>query len=83
MLDSVIITSATAGAPITIWDATTTDSTLRNNTATSTLNYWSFQATSLGGTYKIGARFTNGLIVEAISTTTQVGVASSTITWQY
>ena len=62
-LGSVVITGAAAGT-FEIYDATTTNTTLRTITATSSLvKLASFPTNAAAGTYTFDTAFSNGLIV--------------------
>jgi len=68
-LGSVIITGAGAGT-INLYDATTTDITLRTgNTATSSLYIATIPDSTVAGTYTFDTSFYTGLLVEIIGTT--------------
>lgn len=78
---SVVITKQTQATTLNIYDATTTDITLRNNVATSSILLASFGTSTPVGTYVFDSNFKTGLIVDP----TPIGggmVASSTITWK-
>ena len=78
---SVIITKQTQVTTLNIYDATTTDITLRNNVATSSILLASFGTSTPVGTYVFDSNYKTGLIVDP----TPIGgnmVASSTITWK-
>ncbi len=74
-LGSVTITTAGTGK-LTLYDATTTNASLRTKTATTTLA--NFNITTTVGTYTFDAIFYDGLIVEFTGT----NVASSSITYR-
>lgn len=62
-LDKVVITAAGAGT-FELYDATTTDATLRTITATSSLTKLaSFPANAAVGTYDLNVGFSQGLII--------------------
>jgi hypothetical protein len=73
-MGSVIITGAGAGV-MTLYDATTTNSSLRTKAATTTLV--SIPASAAAGTYTFDIQFYQGLIVELSGT-----VPTSTISWR-
>lgn len=73
-LGSVIITGTGPGI-VTIYDATTSDPTLRTRTATTTLA--SFQTTATPGTYTFDSTYNDGLLVDFTA-----GVGSTTITYR-
>lgn len=76
-LGSVIIEGATEGANLKIYDATTSNITLRGNTSTSSIQIANFITTSLGGTYTFDIILQYGLLIEAGS-----GIASTSITYR-
>lgn len=68
VLGSVVITGAAAGT-FELYDATTTDATLRTITATTSLTKLaSFPTNAAAGTYVFDIAFTQGLIVAFTST---------------
>ena len=76
-LGSVVITGAAAGT-FEIYDATTTNSTLRTITATSSLKKLaSFPTNAAAGTYTFDVAFTQGMIVAFTGTQ-----GTTTITWR-
>jgi hypothetical protein len=75
-LGSVVITIAGAsGDSMTLYDATTTNATLRTNTATTVLA--SFNSNATVGTYTFDTIFNYGLLLEATSK-----MGSTTITYR-
>jgi len=78
ILGSIVITTSTP-APLTIYDATTTNIALRNNVATSTLVLANMGVSVAAGTYTFDVRYKNGLIAVY---SPSLGVASSTITFR-
>lgn len=73
-LGSVVILGAAAGQ-IYLYDATTTNSSLRTKSATTTLAI--FPTSAAAGTYTFDAVFKEGLIVEF-----QTAMPTTTITWR-
>lgn len=78
VLGSVVITKSTA-APISIYDATTTDITKRASVATSSITLATFGASVAAGTYTFDTVFNTGLLIDPMGTGL---VASSTVTWK-
>lgn len=74
-LAQVTVTTS-GGNTLDIYDATTTNATLRTNTATTTLAH--FQTVGTNETFTFDAIYRYGLIVQTSTT----NVASSTITWR-
>jgi mannose/fructose/N-acetylgalactosamine-specific phosphotransferase system component IID len=74
ILGSVVITGAGAGQ-ITLYDATTTNSSLRTKLATTTIV--NIPASTAAGTYTFDVVFNDGLIFEYSGT-----APTSTITWK-
>lgn len=76
-LGSVVITKSGTG-PLTVYDATTTNITLRNNVATTSLIIASFPSSPDAGTYTFDAEFKRGLLIDFTGTT----VSTSTVTYR-
>ncbi len=76
-LGSVIIQTVGTGA-LTLYDATTTDNTLRASTATSTITLANWQITTSLGTYTFDVAFKNGLTAVWVGTNN----ATTTITYR-
>ena len=74
VLGSVVITGANAGTFI-LYDATTTNATLRTKTATTTIA--TYPTNLLAGEYPCECTFNDGLILDYVT-----GLASSTISWK-
>src|SRR4051812_21743146 len=66
-LGSVIVTTIGTGS-LTLYDATTTDNTLRASVATSTITVANWQITTSLGTYTFDTSFKNGLIAVWVGT---------------
>lgn len=73
---SVVITGTGAGK-MNFYDATTTDSTLREVSATSSIQKISIQESTAVGTYTYDAIFKDGIILEIIG-----AQPTTTITWR-
>ena|SRR3990167_3041602 len=78
VLGSVNILNANT-SPFTIYDATTTDTTLRGNTSTSSLILAEFPASPTEGSYHFDIEFKRGLLVDYDATAT---VSTSTISYR-
>ena len=79
-LGSVVIT-AVGTDPIFVYDASTTDATMRGNIATTSLPLIAFfPASEPVGTYTFDAKFVNGLVIVQVGTV--ANQASTTITWR-
>lgn len=76
-LGSVVITKAGTG-DFTVYDATTTNITLRGNVSTSSLIIASFPSNPTAGTYTFDSEFKRGLLVDYTAAT----VSTSTITYR-
>ncbi len=76
-LGSVIITKAGTG-DFTVYDATTTNITFRNNVSTSSLIIASFPSSPTVGTYTFDAEFKRGLLIDYTAAT----VSTSTVTYR-
>lgn len=80
ILGSFVITGAGA-APVTFYDATTSNATLRTKTATSSLKVIAnFPASTAAGTYTIDGMFYDGLLYDVTGASNSV--PTSTITWK-
>jgi len=79
VLGSVNVTVAGTGA-LTLYDATTTNASLRGNIATSSLILADFTTTSAVGSYHFDVEFKNGLLVDY--TTAGTGVPTTTISYR-
>lgn len=77
VLGSVVITKS-GTSPLTIYDATTTNITLRGNTATTSLILVDFPSDPGQGTFTFDVEFKRGLLIDYSST----NVSTSTITYR-
>lgn len=79
ILGSVNVVKSGAGE-LTIYDATTTNASLRNNVATSSLILVDFGTSPTAGSYQLDIEFERGLLIDY--TTTGTGVSSTTISYR-
>jgi hypothetical protein len=79
ILGSVNITTSGAGT-LAIYDATTTNASLRAAIATTSMQLATFQASPTVGSYHFDVKFERGLLVDY--TTTGTGVSSTTISYR-